>query len=326
MTTWFGASKAKRASMILCITPNTAVDLTMTLDTLTPAQIHRASESLSVAGGKGVNVARVCRLLGEQAVCGGFLGGPTGAYAAALAEQEGLESAWTLLPPGPDRDTRICVLLAHPASGDATVINGQGPRVTAEDWEQLRADIARHAVDSAAVCMSGSLPPGSPIDSFVSLLRSLQRHGHSVWVDTSGEPLRAALGIPGLNIKVNLSELRNAVGRVIDPKQMHEIDLLRRSYDLNRLVLTLGPAGAILTSDSAPLRAIPPSIDVVSSVGSGDAMLAALVTAYARDESDADALRAAVAAGTANALSAGGGRFALDAYEQIKMRVDIQTP
>jgi 1-phosphofructokinase family hexose kinase len=311
--------------MILCITPNTAVDLTMTLDGLVPAQIHRASDSLSVAGGKGVNVARVCRLLGESAVCGGFLGGATGDYAAALAQREGLAGAWTRLSDGPDRDTRICVLLAHPASGDATVINGQGPRVTADDWARLGEDTARLAPDSAVICISGSLPPGSPIDAFVGLLRSLQRHGHTVWVDTSGEPLRAALGVPGLNIKVNLSELRNAAGRTVDPKHAHDIDQLRRGFDLNRLVVTLGAAGAILTSDAAQLRATPPKIEVVSSVGSGDAMLAGLVVSYARGADDATALRVAVAAGTANALSAGGGSFSLDVFEQVTSNVTIQT-
>jgi 1-phosphofructokinase len=311
--------------MIFCITPNAAVDLTMTLDTLTPAQIHRASDSLSVAGGKGVNVARVCRLLGTEALCGGFIGGKAGDYVAALAAQEGLVCTWTRLSDGPDRETRICVLLAHPASGDATVINGQGPQVTAVDWAALQEHAMQAAVSCDAVCISGSLPPGSPIESFVSLLRTLQRHGHAVWVDTSGEPLRAALGVPGLNVKVNLSELRNATGRTIDPKAPVAIDQLRRSLDLNRLILTLGEAGALLTSDAGLLRATPPKIEMVSSVGSGDAMLAGFVTALSGGDNEAEALRVAVAAGTANAMSAGGGRFDLGAYERISGQVQITS-
>ncbi len=309
--------------MILCVTPNAAIDFTMLVDELRPGQIHRASECFGVAGGKGVNVARVVRALDGAAHCGGFLAGAAGRYLADLAHGEGLEGDWTWV----DGETRTCVMVAHPDHSDATVLNGAGMAVDDAAWQQLRTDVLAAAAktQAATVCFCGSLPPGSPIESFVDTLRACVNAGLHTWVDTSGAPLAAALSERGAHIKVNRAELGDALGQPLN--SIAEIAQAARALlaerGLGAVAVTLGREGALLVAPAGAWAAAAPEVPVVSSVGSGDAMLAGLVLALERGAAPPDALRHAVAAGSANAMSLGGGRFTRAEFEDIKERTNV---
>src|SRR5512133_1720831 len=102
--------------MIICITPNPAIDRTLLLHSLTVGDVHRAENVIVVAGGKGLNVARAIRTLGSEPLCMGFTGGHAGRLLADLAQKEGLNSLWTWT----DVETRTCTILV-PANGEATV-------------------------------------------------------------------------------------------------------------------------------------------------------------------------------------------------------------
>ena len=105
--------------MILCVTPNPALDHTLTVQHMKPGEVMRASNTRLTAGGKGVNVARAIRTLGGEALCLGFLGGQTGELLATLAQQEGLNTRWTWI----NAETRTCIIVLSGDSGEATVIN-----------------------------------------------------------------------------------------------------------------------------------------------------------------------------------------------------------
>src|SRR3954447_16596107 len=109
----------REASMILCVTPNTALARTLIVPRLRPCAVHGAQQVLAAAGGKGVNVARAARTLGAAARCLGPLGGSTGRMVAELAAREGLDGAWTWIA----GETRTCTIVVDLAGGDATVIN-----------------------------------------------------------------------------------------------------------------------------------------------------------------------------------------------------------
>src|SRR5512138_1568438 len=96
--------------MILCLTPNPAIDRTLLLPGLTAGNVHRAETVIVVAGGKGLNVARVIRTLGGEPLCMGFTGGHAGRLLADLAQNEGLNSCWTWT----DSETRTCAIFISP--------------------------------------------------------------------------------------------------------------------------------------------------------------------------------------------------------------------
>jgi 1-phosphofructokinase family hexose kinase len=306
--------------MIICITPNPAIDRTIILPSLVLGSVHRAERSIVAAGGKGLNVARAIRILDGESLCMGFAGGHAGRLLADLAQNAGLNSSWTWM----NFETRTCTILVT-QNGDATVINEPGAPVSTSDWKRLQRDVRKHVSSADLVCMSGSLPPGSTND-MQGLLSMLVDTGKQVWVDTSGTALDAALTVPGLCIKVNGNEIGQSLGfKVNDVLSAKRALMMLRERGLTACVITLGAAGVLLVTKEGRWHAQGPRVRVVSTVGSGDSFLGGLLSALDTDRDWPDALRDAVAAGTANALSAGGGQFALQEFKDIRKQVQIQA-
>ena len=307
--------------MILCITPNPAIDRTILLSKLLPGQVHRAQKVMIAAGGKGLNVARAIRVLGGQCLCMGFVGGHTGSLLSDLAAQEGLPTSWTQV----ENETRTCLILVS-AGEDATVVNEPGMPVGSAAWQQLRHDV-KSALSSASIaCISGSLPLDSAPEDLQALLDMLVETGKPVWIDTSGQSLRTALERPDLSIKVNGNEIGEVLGfEVRDADSARRALHMLRGHGLRSAVITLGSDGAVLATRSGQWLAIGPRVPVVSTVGSGDAFLGGLVSALDAGKPAPEALGDAVAAGTANALSAGGGQFNLREFQQIREQVRIEN-
>lgn len=307
--------------MILCITPNPAIDRTILLSQFVLGNVHRAQKTIVAAGGKGLNVARAIRILGSEPLCVGFAGGHSGRLLADLARDESLPSSWTWTA----AETRTCTILVA-EDKDATLINEPGMSVSSSDWKQLQQDIGQRLDSVDRVCLSGSLPPDSSAADLQSLLRMLTDSGKQVWVDTSGSALEAALAIPNICIKVNGDEIREIIGVPVNDLSSagRALDLLGQRAPAT-CVITLGSAGAVLATSTKRWFAQGPQVRVVSTVGSGDAFLGGLVSALDRGQDWPEALCSGVAAGTANALSAGGGRFAFHDFQTIREQTRIRS-
>jgi len=301
--------------MILCLTPNPALDRTLVVPDLRMGEVNRATRVIAAAGGKGLNVARAIHTLGGDPLCAGFLGGSTGRLVAQLASEEEMQGLWTWI----EGETRTCLIVVDPRSREATVINAPGPAVTASDWRRWQSDVLPEATRAEHICLSGSLPPGAPLESFAGFLRALCVNGRPLWVDTSGEALRCALAVGGVNIKVNAEEAGEVLGRSIDDAAAAlsaATELCERSR-AESAIITLGGRGAVVVRDQGGWSAMAPAIQAVSGVGSGDSFLAGWVTGLADGKSPPEALRQAIAAGAANALATSGGTFNLNDLEQL---------
>jgi 1-phosphofructokinase family hexose kinase len=307
--------------MILCITPNPAIDRTLVVPSLTLGRVHRAQNLIVAAGGKGLNVARTIRLLGGQPLCMGFAGGHSGRLLADLAQGEGLACSWTWT----NSETRSCTILIA-QDGDATLINEPGMPVSVADWGKLSQDVGKQLPLVSRVCLSGSLPPDSSATDLQGLLTVLVDSGKQIWVDTSGMALDTALTHSDLCIKVNGQEIGEMLGLEINDMVSAEraFDMLRER-ELMTSVITLGSAGALLSTREGRWYAQGPSVAVISTVGSGDAFLGGLVSALDSGKDWPEALRDAVATGTANTLSPGGGQFALETFRAIREQIGIQA-
>src|SRR6185295_6845245 len=112
--------------MILCVTPNPAVDRALLVPGFVTGEVFRATQSMALAAGKGVSLARAAHTLGAEPLCMGFLGGRAGQFHEELLAQEGIRTAWTWI----EAETRTCIVIADPDSGKSTVVNEQGPTVT----------------------------------------------------------------------------------------------------------------------------------------------------------------------------------------------------
>ena len=305
--------------MILCLTPNPAIDRTMFLNSFQIGEVQRAEKVFTAAGGKGLNVARAIRTLGGKPFCMGLIGGHTGKLLQGLARHEGLAAKWTWTK----NETRTCVILVRP-NQDATVINDPGMEIDLHECKTFLTDAWEQSSNINLACVSGSLPPGFPLDQFEALLSGFVRRGIPVWVDTSGPALKTALGVRGVNIKINAAELESALDMEISDvitgvKAARRLDKL----GVQQTVITFGKRGAILSSAKGIWSAKPPKVAIVSSVGSGDAFLGGLAVAQEAGTAPDISLRKAVAAGTANTLQFSGGMFSQKEFEKIYKNTDI---
>lgn len=311
--------------MIVCVTPNAAIDRSLVVPDYWSGGVFRPVEQVVAAGGKGINVARVIRLMGGEPVCAGFLGGFNGNYVADLVRAEGLNSRWTFLAA---RETRTCVILLDPAAQKTTVVNERGPEVEARDWDKLCADVGHLLPEASHACFCGSLPPGTTQAIFQEVLAKLLEKGKPIWADTSGIGLRAAAEMPGVHLKVNHEEAGALLDRSIDVQDLHAVtDALQTLHQRqgNTIIITMGAHGAALWSAEGCWHVLPPAIAVRSAVGSGDSFFGAFLAAVEQGEPPMQALQRAAAAGAANALTVGGGHFSLDDFAAILAQTQITT-
>lgn len=290
--------------MLLCFTPNPAIDRVLLVPGFRHAESVRVAEKREAAGGKGLNVARVARSLGLPVRVCGPLAGASGQRLAALAESEGFEARWSWLHSG---DSRTCMLVIDQDAPDTLVINERGPATSADDWQALARLVAAEAASASAVAISGSLPPGVAPSQLIGLLGQLAAQ-RPVYLDTSGAVLAAALELPLALIKVNAHELGDALGDTIaTADQARAAAAHVQARGPAAVIVTLGRAGAVAVGARGAWLASPPDVAAISPVGSGDAVLAGVAAAFAEGRDLAEALRLGVACGAANTLTIGAG-------------------
>ncbi len=307
--------------MLVIITPNPALDRTLVFRGLRLGAVHRTDEVLLAAGGKGLNVARAARTLGQPALICAPLGGHTGELVAQLAAAEGLVGRWTRHAAG---ETRSCVLVVDSTADDATVLNEAGPTLAPADWVAFAADV-RSAAATASLCvLSGSLPPGVAPAELGALVGELTTAGRRIIADSSGAALEACLAARPWGIKVNGAELGAALGRPVEDVAGAVAALGELLWEgLGLAAVSLGSQGCVAASHYGTWWARPPQTRVVSTVGSGDSLLAGLATGLLRGLPLPEALRLGVACGTADALTIGGGRIELPVVEALRPQVEV---
>ncbi|NTV62331.1 MAG: hexose kinase [Oscillochloris sp.] len=308
--------------MLLIITPNPSLDRTMVFADLRLGAVLRTDQVIVAAGGKGLNVARAARTLGQAALVCAPLGGLTGDLVAQLAAGEGIAGRWSQHTAG---ETRTCILLVSASGGDATALNEAGPIFGAADWATYQESILAAARDAAICLVSGSLPRGVEARQFAALLGALGAAGQRVIVDTSGAALSATLAARPYGIKVNAAELGAALGYALPDIKTAAAALEQlRESGLELAAVSLGAEGALAADDSGIWWACPPVIELVSTIGSGDSLLAGLACGLLRGLALPEALRLGVACGSADALTIGGGLIRPHDVEQLATQTQLK--
>lgn len=307
--------------MLLIITPNPALDRTMVFHGLHLGAVQRTDEVVVAAGGKGFNVARAAQALGQPALVCAPIGGLTGDLVARLAEAEGLPARWTRHGAG---ETRTCILLVDRAGGDATALNEAGPTLVPADWGAYVAEVLALAPGAALAVICGSLPPGVPPEALGGLVADLGARGIAVLVDSSGPALAAALAAGPWGVKVNGGELGAVLGTQVEDVA-GAVAALRelRLRGVSLAAVSLGAQGCVATDGTSNWWARPPREPVVSSVGSGDSLLAGLATGLLRGMPLPGALQLGVACGTADALTIGGGLIRPADLSRLRSAVSV---
>ena len=300
--------------MILCVNPNAAIDKTLVVENFHLNAIHRPILELALPGGKGCNVARAAKTLGQQPVVTGWVGGYHGQFIEEGLHAEGIQTAMIHT----QVESRDCTSILDSSTGSMTEIYERGRPVTPAELQAFYANFKEWLAKVNTVTLSGSLPPGVPADFYARLIVMAREAGVTSLLDSSGEPLRLGLesGRPDV-LKCNRAELSGIVGHPLD--KLDDIRRVLRDFSTrlgSKMVITLGESGALATDGARTWLAQAPHIQVVSAVGSGDAFLAGLACGLVENKPFKEALRLAIAAGSANALQIGAGRL---------LAADVQT-
>ncbi len=289
--------------MIVTLTANPSVDRTMELDSaIVRGEVFRAVSVGDEAGGKGVNVARAVAHAGVPAV------------AVLPADDDdllvrGMEAAGVLpvnVPTG--RPSRVNITVTEP-DGTTTKFNDPGHELEESVLAAVAARLLERSQAGDWVVLSGSLPPGAPATWYADLTARLKHGGRLVAVDTSGEPLVAAVrsgtALPDL-LKPNAGELASLTGDdetrlEADPRAAVAVAGQLVADGVGGVLVTLGAAGAALVTAHGAWLASPPPITLRSTVGAGDASLAGYLLADLQGLDAPGRLREAVAYGAAAA-------------------------
>lgn len=293
--------------MVITVTLNPTTDRTLEAPNFRVGQHARARLVALVPAGKGVNVARGLALLGARATACGLVGrGELETYRESL-RRDGAECAMCAV----DAVTRSNTTILDPESGTTTHLREQGFTVTGADLERLRASLADVVAGSRAngqrvsVVFAGSLPPGVGPEDFVALLALCHEAGGAVVVDTSGDALVASVESGCADtIKPNLLELGQCLGEEVSRGEApaRAAELLEK---VETVLLTLGAEGAyaVRRDGCEGLACRVDQSQVRNNVGCGDAFLAGWLYGLESSGDVSTALRWAVAAGAASALS-----------------------
>jgi 1-phosphofructokinase family hexose kinase len=297
--------------MIVAVALSPALDRTLVVDSLNPGSIHRPLQIVEVAGGKGFNVTRAAHRLGADVMGAGIVGGHTGSLIVDLLHHEGIT---VHAVPGRQR-TRTCTSIASLDTGELTEIYEPATDVTAEEWAVLGDEVDRLIAARAGwMTVSGSLPGSVRTAEFTRLLDRARHHGFALAVDTQGTFLRTALAVGADLIKINVSEARGALADTAGPDALAW--RMHHEFKIPTVIVTAGVDGAYAASRGRLLH-----MSVVRRgacpVGSGDCFLAALVTAFDRNDDIETALALAGSAAIANALTPGAAVFDANLCAQL---------
>jgi 1-phosphofructokinase family hexose kinase len=315
--------------VILTVTLNAAIDRTVAVPNFRLGRRHRAVESRTVAGGKGINVARALSLLGRPVIAAGFVGGPTGVRVLEQLREESVLTDFTRIA----AETRINLAVIDPTSGEQTEINERGPAVSPEEVKKLFERIGYLAGGARICVLAGSLPPGAGDDLYARLIADLGRRGVSVVLDAEGEAMLAGIRAGASMVTPNEREAEELVGQEFADGD----DLAQGLGELVRLgaaeAAITRPQGCVaVVGENAERRLLEihtEPLEPVSTVGSGDAFLAGYVAARYEGRPPEDCLAYAVACGAESTQHFGAGTVDRNQVERLLGEVavhDLEVP
>ncbi|OIQ61586.1 tagatose-6-phosphate kinase [Moorella thermoacetica] len=286
--------------MITTVTVNTAIDKTYIVDNFGLNGVFRVQRVMAQAGGKGLNVARVVKALGEEVVATGFIGGHNGMFIKECLVAEGLKGDFVNIA----GESRICLNVLDPAGRSQTELLEPGPEITAQEAERLKERVKDLARLSQVVTLSGSLAGGLPTDYYAQIIKIVHREGARVILDSSGEALKEGLKAGPYMVKPNLQEAEALAGKPLaDEKARKEFLRELIGAGVKAAVLSLGEAGALVGTGEGFFRVVPPGVQTVNTVGCGDAFVAGFAVGLARGQGVKQAARLGTAAAAASAAS-----------------------
>lgn len=308
--------------MILTITLNPSVDIAYQLDTFHLDTVNRVEKVQKTAGGKGLNVTRVLKQVGEDVVATGFIGGEIGSYVKKQLTRNDIKNSFVEI----GNETRNCIAVLH--DGQQTEILEQGPTIQEHEALNFIEHLESILNNVEVVVISGSLPKGLASNYYVEIVELCKQCDVAVVLDCSGEALKKVLESqqkPTV-IKPNTEELSQLIGKNItdDIQELKSVLSGQLFQGIEWIVVSLGAKGAFAKHNDKFYRVKIPKINVVNPVGSGDSTVAGIAASLAHALPDVGLLKNANVLGMLNAQEEQTGYVNLEHSEVLYSQIEVE--
>ncbi|MDO4595240.1 MAG: hexose kinase [Tissierellia bacterium] len=308
--------------MILTITANPSVDISYTLDDLSIDSVNRTSIVKKDAGGKGVHVSYVLKLLGEKVRDTGFVGGKLGEYIEEVLNKKEIDTDFVKIK----EETRNCIAIIH--GENTTEILEKGPKISEEEKREFLDKLNEITNSCKMISISGSLPDGLDSSFYLEIIKYAKENGIFIAVDTSQKVLKDVIEAdikPDL-IKPNIHELEE----VTQKRYFSNVNMVVNSLkeepfkDIDYIVASMGKDGGVFKIKDKYYLAKVPEVEAVNPVGSGDSTLAGALSAISNDEKDEDIIKKSMNCGLLNALDEEIGHIDLDKFDEYYEKILVK--
>jgi 6-phosphofructokinase 2 len=306
--------------MIYTLTMNPSLDRTIDVEEFIYDDVNTIVEEKEYVSGKGIDVSRVIKELGGQSIALGIVGGYSGLELEGRLVNEGVLCDFTRV----NAETRTNIIIHQRKKKMQTFLSTPGPHVspleTATIFNKLK-DLPR----GSHLVISGSLPPDMSETFFAQIITTVRDKDISVFLDTDGETLKNGVQARPYLIKPNIHEFNR-----LAEKNMKDVEELCRAAEpylefIDRVVISAGARGAVGVSRQERYHVVPPKVNVKSSMGAGDSLLAGFIFALNEGASFKDALALGVACGTAATLNPMQALCVREDVYQIRKEVVIKS-
>jgi 1-phosphofructokinase len=307
--------------MIITVTLNPALDKTVEINQFTIGSVNRIVSTRLDAGGKGINVSKVIKELQHKSLALGFLGGSSGNYIKNYLDDLNIKNEFLSV----QGETRTNLKIIDKVNNTHTDINENGLDLKEEDIANIKEKTMEHCTKDSLVVLSGNVPNGTCSGIYGEIINSIKSKGGKVILDADGEALMQGIKAGPYMVKPNIDELEKAFGiKIHNEEEVIKMAKKILEYGVKYVVISQGSEGSIFISDDKVAKAKAIKVEVKSTVGAGDSMVAALAIAVEAEYSFEEAIKLACATSTANVMTEGSqtGRF-ID-IEKLKNQITIK--
>jgi tagatose 6-phosphate kinase len=307
--------------MILSVTPNPCVDKTVFLNTLAVGRKNVCHRVTTIPGGKGNNVARVVKALGESSAALVLVGGPPGQQVVDMITQE---DGVTCFPVWIAAHTRTITTVLEEGPHRQTPLFEPGPKVSTDERDRFLAAVVERLPETRILTLNGTVPDPILADVYAPMIAAAKNAGVPVILDTHGSELARGLDAAPSMVKPNDAEAAELVGFPLDndSARFRAMDYFH-DKGVALVVLSMGARGLLASNGHERLRITPPEIEEVNAVGSGDSLVAGIAVGLLRGWPIEQTLVWGASAGTVNAMQWDIGRVTLPEVETVARQVRV---
>lgn len=299
--------------MIVTVTLNPAVDKTCEIGRIMLGDVNRIRSTSSVAGGKGINVAKILRQFHLPCAAMGFIGGYSGRFIEDAMLKTGAECHFTRVKGNTRTNTNIIA-----DDGYVTELLDPGPEISEKELENFMKEFEYCLEEGELFVLSGSAPSGVPLDIYSTLIERCKAEKRKVFLDTSGELLREGIKAKPYLIKPNKKELEYICGRKLADRD----DIIQEARKLNefgieKVIVSLGSNGLLYVDRKRVLFEQAKRVKTLNTVGCGDSVVASFAMSEIAGEDMELAMKKAIALSAANATTLDAAVIPMSTYLEL---------